>query len=1039
MYSKTQRNQWQSKLRALQQQRFGKNRAQPTVRVTAKYPPPPAPPPPPVATGALSAAEFHAPWALWGVGICAAWRRLARALSDTRLPVYLTLDPFYGHARPEAAAEVMDMLRALPVSAFVGGFPTRGDAEQAAEINRLVSRPLPVALTTMIERDRIGPQSVAQANRVKQWWLPNQKNIDAFRNSGVQDFRLHKVHVPFFPNDPHLGLLGRERSPGPIHFYRIGVLDTRKDQKKSLHAFLRAFRPGEARLTLKTTHVAGSLADLWTLLADPEVRANGWTTESIRQWVRVPVEVWSEAELLALHRDGDVYLSLSHGEGWDMPAFDALLSGNRMIYSESGGPEEFAAEGDIRVKASAMLPCDPVYGWEPDAKWWDFDLDSAAAAMQEAAAHPLPKRERRSWAGFTSADVGALMRTLLEDLVSPTIARVAPRPPPRDVKKNRLAIVSLFRQCPEVVRRYRAQIESLDWAERPFVVCVEGDSTDETPDLLDAWARENDRVSVLHVSLGNPLFGSTLNPVRLKTLAHVSNVGLDFITEHLEVEYVLFLTSDLMYAPDLAKRLQRTLDERPRAGLVAPMVWRGNQFYDSWAFRRSAGHIDPLFGKGPTRDEVARFAQSPIELESVGSVLFCRAAPIYGGVRFSETDDVVGFSKNMRRAGFAIYADPAAEVHHPHEVHAVEIRGHANTALPKLAAATLHEKWTGEAPSDYVAELARTFTLRELLDAERPLEAAEVIAREKSELLIVYRPNSVPHGVASHAMFLRDAHQRASWVRSIDVARQVSDERPVKSVILQVQWGCQPTGEALGPGDIKNLEILRTRGAKIFVNYHHAETSLEWLHNMHAYRDHSDLLVFHHPEALEWAGGIYCPLPVPSFEMPFREPLGGLAFMGFADPSRRIDLLVGVAERLGVPIYGYGPRLDQISSWYETRGWRRFRPRRAFMNEAECASELARHRVALLARVATSRAYSSASARFCMAAKIPLVVDRSKSYFDLHGHVGAVVVYENKEEVDAVVRDLLEDDDKRRAALERQSAYAARHSFPNMLRAMGIE
>lgn len=985
-----------------------------------------APPPTVARPHSTLSVQFHAPWALWGVGICTVWRRMARALSDAGAPVHLTLDPFYGPPQPRAAQEVADLLRPLACNAAVGAFPTAGDQVQAATIERLSNM---AALTTMVERDRIGPLSVAAANRVAQWWLPCEANLEAFRRSGVQAHRLHRVHVPFFPNDPHLALAGRVREPGPTHFYRIGVVDQRKDQARTVLAFLRAFRPGEALLTIKTTHLD---QDLSPKLDDAEVRHNGWDATSFHRDVRVVHALWDDHQLLDLHRRGDVYLSLSHGEGWDMPGFDALLSGNRMVYTESGGPQEFAGDGDLLVPTTTTVPCAAAYKWEPDARWVDFSVDDVVKQMREAHEHPLPKAHRRSWAGFTAADVGALMKELLQEARGGR-AKVA-RPPSSRTVRDSLAIVSLFRQCPDVVDQYRRRLETLDWPVKPHVVCVEGDSTDETPELLDAWARENDHVHVLHHSLGNPLFGSTLNPVRLRTLATVSNVGMDYVARNLSVEYVLFLTSDLTYSPDLARRLRATLEARPGAGLVAPMVWRHNgsveEFYDTWAFRHDAAHRDPVFDRNPSRAVLLqRLGGEPRQLQSVGSVLFCRAAAVYAGVRFTPDLDVVGFSTRMREAGYTVWADPGAHVQHPRQTNTQEVR--AQSPLPSTAQSLLR-KWTSSSSQEAVKELVETYTLGELQRATQqgPAEAP-------ADVLMVYQPNSVPHGVASHLMFLRDACPDSAWVPTLQAAERASQLRQPRTVVLQVQWGCQPTHEALTPETRRILTAFRARGTRVVVNYHHAEPSPEWLANLRDYREHSDLIV-HHADVLSFAGtGVYFPLPVPTLRLAPRPRVGGLAFMGFADPSRRIDQLVAVAERLERPIFGYGPRLARVADWYDTRGWTRFRPVRSYMDEHEGASELARHSVALLARSASSRAYSSASARFCMAAGLPVVVDHSRSYEDLRD-VATLVDYEDHEATDAAVHQLLDDSGIRNTALERQRRYAERYSFKSLLVAMGV-
>lgn len=999
------------------------------------------------ATTISNGVQFHAPWALYGNGICTVWRRMARALADTGTPVQLTLDNFYGPAQPLALAEVADLInKTATPGVFVGGFPTSGDLSHAAKINELNTRFPIVVLTSMIERDRIGPLAVKAANRVHQWWLPCDANIQAFLNSGVDAHRLHKVHVPFFPNDQHLSLVNRTRDPGPTRFYQIGVLDQRKDQSKLLLCFLSAFRRGEAELTIKTTHLGVDLQQLCQItLQDEQVRANGWTEISTSQGVSIVNEVWPEDRLLDLHRRGDVYVTLSHGEGWEMSAYDALLSGNRMVYTASGGPQEFAAEGDLLVPTTRNPLCDPFYRWEPDARWIDCDRADVVRQLRAAHENPLPKEHRRSWAGFTSADVGALMRRLLEEARQEMPSRLSPRHPPNSNIKNSLVIVSLFRQCPDAVRRYRSQIESLHWTGPLHVVCIEGDSTDQTPEILDEWARQDSRVTVLHHDLGNPLFGSTLNPVRLQTLAEVSNVGLDHVARNLDTEYVLFLTSDLLIEPDLATRLQRALEGAPEAerpGVVAPMVWRdtgtGDNFYDTWAFRRRVKNRDALFEESPSRNKVLSQLGSCLQrMESVGSVLFCRAALVYAGVRFTPDMDVIGFCSGVRRVGYSIWADPSTHVRHPKQVNTVEVRATVVGAETiEAARLTLMRRWMGRDDSNTLRDLSQ-FSLRELVLGARqgPSTPDETIRSGRTGILIIYCPNQVPHGVASHVMNIRREHPNCSWVRTLGEALRVAEEAPVSSVILELQWGNAP----LAAQEVDVVRRLRSKNVRIIVDYHHAERSTEWLQNLKSYTSVADQLVFYHPEAIEIAGtGVYHPLPVPKFEIVEHAHVGGIVFTGFADPSRCIDKIVEVGERIGQHVYGYGCRVDRVHEWYDTRGWTQFRPMRAYLDESEWISELSRHSIALLARSPSSKAYSSASARFCMAAGLPVVVDRSRSYEDLQGHVAATVSYKDKQQVDAEVNRLLHDRAYRAEALARQTIYAERTSVSSLLVEMGV-
>ena len=49
----------------------------------------------------------------------------------------------------------------------------------------------------------------------------------------------------------------------------------------------------------------------------------------------------SRKEILDLHSIADCYISPSHGEAWNIPAFEAMAFGNTPICSAYGGPEDF--------------------------------------------------------------------------------------------------------------------------------------------------------------------------------------------------------------------------------------------------------------------------------------------------------------------------------------------------------------------------------------------------------------------------------------------------------------------------------------------------------------------------------------------------------------------------------------------------------------------------------------------------------------------------------------------------------------------------
>ena len=71
----------------------------------------------------------------------------------------------------------------------------------------------------------------------------------------------------------------------------------------------------------------------------------------------IPSE-FNDVQIDMLHYSCDCFVSPTHGEGWSIPAFDAMCFGKTPICSNEGGPKEFIDSND---KGTGYL-VDGVYG-----------------------------------------------------------------------------------------------------------------------------------------------------------------------------------------------------------------------------------------------------------------------------------------------------------------------------------------------------------------------------------------------------------------------------------------------------------------------------------------------------------------------------------------------------------------------------------------------------------------------------------------------------------------------------------------------------
>jgi glycosyltransferase involved in cell wall biosynthesis len=318
------------------------------------------------------------------------------------------------------------------------------------DIERMLSR---TVLYTVWERDRVLPKDVELLNRLGQVWVTCDTTRQAFEDSGVRTELLRVVPYCYDPDDkvaviepvppgeppkppvyvPGVSSISLPRSVSGIvpkgrRFYSIGRWDPRKNQHRVLGAFLRTFKPTEdATLFLKVSgrHKWSNYPtveeSIQSWLDNAEVKAQGWTLERFRKRVAIVDKLLQDSEIVEIHRRNNIYLSLGHGEGWDVPAFEAKLAGNRIIYTNWGGMKEYADLDDIHVDWD-YAPVDTDYAsWGP-VQWVVPDMQEMQAALRAVRPAEMRVQNPEMYSLFSRQTVGLRMRRYLEELFE----RVAP-------------------------------------------------------------------------------------------------------------------------------------------------------------------------------------------------------------------------------------------------------------------------------------------------------------------------------------------------------------------------------------------------------------------------------------------------------------------------------------------------------------------------------------------------------------------------------------------------------------------------------------
>jgi glycosyltransferase involved in cell wall biosynthesis len=339
-----------------------------------------------------------------------------RALHNAGVPVWWQ-PSFLGGAtdtmwRPEHGLAALPLARAATGDAALADIPALAERLcRPIEYDTVILHTVPEHWPRLAER---GVQNIGyttwEADALPDHWgallvvpdklfVPNNSNGELFQRSGlgrpvhvVPHIRRHAWNTP--TPDEKVALRRRLGIPGDhFVFYTIGAWDPRKALPQLIALFAREFTAHDkVTLLIKTSAVPS------------------WFTASAQAGARIPSLVRHEVDaayaqtgvasapiaLLAahdvsgrtidvLHAVGDCFVSLTHGEGWGMGAYDAATLGKPVLITGWGGHLDFLGADYPGLIAYAMAP---VSGWLPDAsyrptqQWAIADTQDAARLMR---------------------------------------------------------------------------------------------------------------------------------------------------------------------------------------------------------------------------------------------------------------------------------------------------------------------------------------------------------------------------------------------------------------------------------------------------------------------------------------------------------------------------------------------------------------------------------------------------------------------------------------------------------------------------------
>lgn len=204
-------------------------------------------------------------------------------------------------------------------------------------------------------------------------------------------------------HDDAIALKLRLRIPDD-HFvsYTIGAWDPRKTLGDLVATFARTFGTEDRVTLLIKTSATSSAADVRrSVPVEGQVRevvaaAQRQSSRATADFKVIAADDISGRTIDAIHTAGDCYVSLTHGEGWGMGAFDAAALGKPVLITGWGGQLEYLGDdypGLIRHRMSLVTGWLPHASYQPPQLWAVADPEHASQLMRAAVAREPSLRD----------------------------------------------------------------------------------------------------------------------------------------------------------------------------------------------------------------------------------------------------------------------------------------------------------------------------------------------------------------------------------------------------------------------------------------------------------------------------------------------------------------------------------------------------------------------------------------------------------------------------------------------------------------------
>lgn len=199
-------------------------------------------------------------------------------------------------------------------------------------------------------------------NLSRNQWIPYLKNMDEVWvpcEDNKTELEKHNIKVSVVPHTFDIEKYENRECKkltipdveGKFKFYYIGDFNSRKNLAGLIRAFHSEFVNQEpVALIVKINKFGVSPQDLNKMYVNfsNEIKKSMRMYKSIHNFCSevVITKHIEEEDITTLHKNCDCFVTISHGEAWSIPSFEAMAFGNTPICSNEGGPKDFIDKDD---------------------------------------------------------------------------------------------------------------------------------------------------------------------------------------------------------------------------------------------------------------------------------------------------------------------------------------------------------------------------------------------------------------------------------------------------------------------------------------------------------------------------------------------------------------------------------------------------------------------------------------------------------------------------------------------------------------------